>query len=180
MPYIQCTRSVLHCCCCRHSPVTQFLNRTIFRHVSFLPCFVLANFLPGGQTRWTLPLLWNKCTKTHAPHANANYSLLLLFLAMMPHLFWVLSFWNVLLKLSWVGICHFLLIVNSTLVMSFGQAVECWNWHRILKCLFTFLCYAGLKKKEELLCNFCNQITQTFLDLESVPICIVQMTWSTN
>ena len=133
MPYIQCTRSVLHCCCCRRSPVTQFLNRTIFRHVSFLPCFVLANFLPGGQTRWTLPLLWNKCTKTHAPHANANYSLLLLFLAMMPHLFWVLSFWNVLLKLSRVGICHFLLKYCE-----FDSCHVIWTGRRMLKLVSNF------------------------------------------
>ena len=32
-------------------------------------------------------------------------------------------------------------------IQSFGQAVEFWNWHRILKCLFTFWCFAGLKRR---------------------------------
>jgi hypothetical protein len=34
--------------------------------------------------------------------------------------------------------------------------------------------FAGLKKKEELLCNFCNEITQPFLDLEDSARCISQ------
>ena len=30
-------------------------------------------------------------------------------------------------------------------IMSFGRVVEFWNWRRILKCLFTFLFFAGSK-----------------------------------
>ena len=36
---------------------------------------------------------------------------------------------------------------NYAWTTSFGQAVKCWNWRWILKCLFTFLCFAGLKRR---------------------------------
>ena len=47
-------------------------------------------------------------------------------------------------------------------MVSFGEAVECWNWHRILKCLFTWL-----KWRTSCSSNFCNEITK--LDLEGAP-----------
>ena len=62
-------------------------------------------------------------------------------------------------------------IFSNAWIMSFGQAVKCWNWRRFLKCLFTFLVFCWIEKKNKLLCNFCKEITQPFLDLENAPKC---------
>ena len=110
------------------------------------------------------------------PHANANYSLLLLFLAMMP-LFWVLSFWNVLLEPSQVGIHHFFCVLWIRL-LCVDHVV--WTGLHMLKLASNFeifnyfFVFCWIEKKDELLCNFCNDITQPFLDLEGAPKCISQ------
>ena len=43
-----------------------------------------------------------------------------------------------------------------------------------------FFVFCRIEKKDELLCNFCNEITQLFLDLEGAPKCISQQDLKNN
>ena len=54
--------------------------------------------------------------------------------------------------------------------MSFGRVVLFENWRQNLKCLFTFLFFAGSKRR---MINFI-EITQPFLYLEGAPKYISQ------
>ena len=91
-----------------------------------------------------------------------------------------ISWFSVNLLLCYMNTIDFTIILMINFIcngwiMSFGQAVKCWSWHQILKCLLTFFVFCkDFEKKDELFCNFCDEIIQPFLDLEAALKCTSQ------